>query len=109
MASQIDAQFAFAEVVSNLKFVVFEDADAEVDEMFRNANKITFHPDTGGEPYKATGFQQWKIQKFLYSPDTPAGSLNHEKHTGKYLNMPRNFWYPSRPMNFVLLITAVIS
>lgn len=28
MAAQIDAQFAFAGVVSNLKFVVFEDADA---------------------------------------------------------------------------------
>lgn len=60
---------------------VFEQADDEVDSMFANANKISFHPDVGGQPQLASGFQQWKIQKFLYSPDTPAGSLNHDKHT----------------------------
>lgn len=60
---------------------VFAQADAEVDVMFATAPKIKFHRDHGGDPNKATPFQQWKMEKFIHTADTPAGSLNHDKHT----------------------------
>lgn len=30
---------------------------------------------TGGHPDKATPFQQWKMQQFVWTTDTPAGIL----------------------------------
>lgn len=57
-------------------------ASAEVDKMsFNQANKVKFASNTGGHPERSTAFQQWKMQHFLWTPDTAAASQEHEKHT----------------------------
>lgn len=57
-------------------------AGADVDKMtFNLENKVKTLRNTGGHPERATPFQQWKMQKFIFTPDTPAGSGDHDKHT----------------------------
>lgn len=57
-------------------------ADAEIDSMmFKLQHTVTFPKGTGGKPEKATPFQQWKMQQFVWTPDTPAASEYHDKHT----------------------------
>ncbi len=59
---------------------LFAQADEEVEQLLATAPKKLFLPNTGGEPSKLTTFQQWKIHKFVFSANTPAGSMNHDKH-----------------------------
>jgi hypothetical protein len=56
-------------------------ADQEVDEMMKKGLSIPIPKKTGGNVDEATSFQRWKIQKFLWTPDTPSASENHEMHT----------------------------
>lgn len=57
-------------------------ASVDVDKMtFNLENKVKTLRNTGGHPERATPFQQWKMQKFIFTPDTPAGSGEHDKHT----------------------------
>ena len=57
-------------------------AGADVDKMaFNLENKVKAPRNTGGHPERATPFQQWKMQKFIFTPDTPAGSGEHDKQT----------------------------
>lgn len=60
---------------------IFAQADQEVEDMFARSARAHILPNTGGDMKQLTSFQQWKIQKFLYSPDTPAASENHDRHT----------------------------
>lgn len=55
-------------------------ASVEVDKLaFNSQNKVKFAPNTGGHPENATPFQQWKMQHFVWTPDTPAASALHDK------------------------------
>ena len=56
-------------------------ADLEVDEWMKKGLSIPLPKKTGGNVEEATSFQRWKIQKFLWTPDTPAASENHEIST----------------------------
>ena len=56
-------------------------ADLEVDEWMKKGLSVQLPKKTGGNVDEATSFQRWKIQKFLWTPDTPAASENHEIHT----------------------------
>jgi hypothetical protein len=60
---------------------IFIDADVEVERMIATPKKNIFRPSTGGNPHRTTPFQQWKINKFIFSSDAPAGSIEHEKDT----------------------------
>lgn len=60
---------------------IFDKADREVDMLFMTEAKVSLPPNVGGEPYRSTPFQQWKMQKFLYTSDTPNGSIYHDKHS----------------------------
>lgn len=81
-------------------------ANAEVDKMmFDMQNKVRFPPNTGGHPERATPFQQWKMQHYLWSADTPAASELHDKHavdmladaiTAETLNNLNRYQYPNR-------------
>lgn len=63
-------------------------SDAEVNSMMSNdLINISLLPNIGGDPNKATAFEKWKIQQFLYSPDTPAASESHDKHVVDMLTM----------------------
>lgn len=35
---------------------------------------VKLPPGTGGHPEKATPFQKWKMQQFVWTSDTPAGT-----------------------------------
>ena len=48
---------------------------------------IPILPNIGGDPSSATPFERWKMQQFLYSPDTPAASENHDKQVVDMLTM----------------------
>lgn len=56
-------------------------ADIEVDEMMAKGLDIPVLRNTGGNVGNATSFQKWKMQKFMWTPDTPNASEFHEKHT----------------------------
>jgi len=55
-----------------------EEADRAVDRLMTQKIKITL-PNGISTSSKTTSFQEWKMQQFLYAPDTPAASLNHDK------------------------------
>eukprot|EP01036_Dinobryon_divergens_P022868 gene22868-31169_t len=56
-------------------------ADSEVDAfMAQDLLRMTIPPDIGGKPALATPFERWKIEKFLFSPDTPAASESQDKY-----------------------------
>jgi hypothetical protein len=55
-----------------------ETADGEVDKMMTQKIKIPL-PNGISTSSKTTTFQEWKMQQFLYAPDTPAASMNHDK------------------------------
>jgi hypothetical protein len=56
-------------------------ADNEVDQMISGGLKFAIPKQTGGNIEKASTFQKWKIEQFLYAPDTPAASKDHDLHT----------------------------
>ena len=66
-------------------------ADAEVDAMMEGGLQYALPHSLGGKTETATAFQQWKINKFLYSPDTPSGSLNHDKQVVDLLSAAATF------------------
>jgi hypothetical protein len=55
-----------------------EVADSDVDKMMSQKIKIPL-PNGISTSSKTTTFQEWKMQQFLYAPDTPAASMNHDK------------------------------
>ena len=55
-----------------------ESADGEVNSMMKQKIKIPL-PNGISTSAKTTTFQEWKMQQFLYAPDTPAASMNHDK------------------------------
>lgn len=63
-----------------------EMADYEVDQMMEGVNidkiaTITNASLVGTKPHpSATPFERWKMNHFIYSPDTPAASEAHDKH-----------------------------
>lgn len=64
-----------------------EIADFEVDEMNEQKDMDKIIPLTNAAvlgdnkpPATATPFERWKMNQFLYSPDTPAAAANHDKH-----------------------------
>jgi hypothetical protein len=59
----------------------FLEADADVERMMAKKPTYQLPPDLGGQPDKATPFQQWKMQEFLWTPDTASASIHHDKHT----------------------------
>jgi hypothetical protein len=56
-------------------------ADEEVDVMMNRSKSASFLPNSGGERVRVTPFQQWKIDRFVFTPDTPMASIDHDKHT----------------------------
>lgn len=60
-----------------------EVADAEVDALLSStpAEAQPVYKDVSEVALKsATPFDKWKMSHFLFTPDTPAASLNHDKH-----------------------------
>jgi len=55
-----------------------EEADKDVDKLMSQKIKVPL-PNGISTSSKTTTFQEWKMQQFLYAPDTPAASLNHDK------------------------------
>ena len=55
-----------------------EVADNDVDKLMSQKIKISL-PHGISTSSKTTTFQEWKMQQFLYAPDTPAASMNHDK------------------------------
>ncbi len=55
-----------------------EEADKDVDKLMSQKLKIPL-PNGISTSSKTTTFQEWKMQQFLYAPDTPAASMNHDK------------------------------
>jgi len=55
-----------------------ETADDEVNSLMTQKIKIPL-PHGISTSAKTTTFQEWKMQQFLYAPDTPAASMNHDK------------------------------
>ena len=62
-----------------------ERADHEVDKMMSKKISIPL-PNGISTSAKTTTFQEWKMQHFLYAPDTLAGSKNHDKSAVDLLN-----------------------
>lgn len=65
-----------------------EKADLEVDRLLAQPAQslLTAPPDIGPLALQsATPFDKWKMTNFLYSPDTPAASLAHDKHVVELL------------------------
>lgn len=62
-----------------------EKADHEVDNMMNRKINISL-PNGISTSAKTTTFQEWKMQQFLYAPDTLAGSKNHDKSAVDLLN-----------------------
>lgn len=56
-------------------------ADREVEAMMKKGLQYNIPRKTGGNTDNASTFQKWKIQQYIYTPDTPAGSLDHDVHT----------------------------
>ncbi len=54
-------------------------ADDEVDQLMGADMNIPVLPGTGGRPDLATPFDRWKMQQFVYAPNTPAASEAHDK------------------------------
>ena len=81
-------------------------ASVEVDKMaFNVQNRVKIAPGTGGHPERATPFQQWKMQNFVWTADTPAASAIHDKHavdmladaiTSDTLNGLSRFQFPNK-------------
>ncbi len=62
-----------------------EKADHEVDNLMSKKVNIPL-PNGISTSSKTTTFQEWKMQQFLYAPDTLAGSKNHDKTAVDLLN-----------------------
>lgn len=60
-------------------------ADGEVDKFMSRKIKIPL-PNGISTNAKTTTFQEWKMQRFLYAPDTLAASKNHDKTVVDLLN-----------------------
>jgi hypothetical protein len=60
-------------------------ADHEVDSLMSRKINIPL-PNGISTSSKTTTFQEWKMQQFLYAPDTLAGSKNHDKSAVDLLN-----------------------
>ncbi len=54
------------------------EADGEVDKLMSTKIKVSL-PNGIATSSKTTTFQEWKMQQFLFAPDTPAASINHDK------------------------------
>lgn len=57
---------------------IADSADAEVNKMMSKKIAIPL-PNGISTSAKTTTFQEWKMQQFLYAPDTLAGSKNHDR------------------------------
>lgn len=57
-----------------------EYADDEVEEMFEHELRTSVPRDISEKVLKAaTPFDRWKMNQFLFAPDTPAASLTHDR------------------------------
>jgi hypothetical protein len=66
-----------------------EEADRDVDRMMSSKIKISLLNGISTSA-KTTTFQEWKMQQFLFAPDTLAGSKNHDKTVVDLLNVEAN-------------------
>ena len=64
---------------------IADSADTEVNRMMGKKLKIPL-PNGVSTSAKTTTFQEWKMQQFLYAPDTLAGSKNHDKTAVDLMN-----------------------
>lgn len=66
---------------------IYKVADTEVDEMMSSpspssksrSSRLTRRVECVAVPESATPFDEWKMTQYIFSPDTPAASLNHDK------------------------------
>ena len=66
---------------------IYKVADTEVDEMMSSpsptnksrSGRLTRRVECVAVPESATPFDEWKMSQYIFSPDTPAASLNHDK------------------------------
>jgi len=63
---------------------IYKVADTEVDEMMTSpsrskSSRVTRRVECVAVPESATPFDAWKMSQYIFSPDTPAASLNHDK------------------------------
>lgn len=66
----------------NQQLAMNDVADAEVEAMLNNTNtsQAAFKDVSQVALKSATTFDKWKMEHFLFTPDTPGASLNHDKH-----------------------------
>ena len=64
---------------------IADSADMEVNKMMGKKINIPL-PNGISTSAKTTTFQEWKMQQFLYAPDTLAGSKNHDKTAVDLMN-----------------------
>jgi hypothetical protein len=67
--------------------VMNEEADQEVDGLLQSENFTNSVPNFVSETVvqNASPFDKWKMSQLLYAPDTPAASLQHDKHVVEML------------------------
>ena len=73
------ANETIAQGLQNQQDDINEEADREFDDMVNHPLDVSVLPGVGGDLNKATLFDKWKMNEFLFSPDTPAASQYHDK------------------------------